>query len=88
MNKVPKRPVAMMFSSVSSRLLPGASGSKIVCASVTLTNPGSPPRGDASMCPSASLLASTTKGDRPTKRMACTSSAGISFLSERSRAGP
>jgi hypothetical protein len=88
MNSKPKRPVAMMFSSVSSRLLPGASGSSSVCASGTLTKPGSPPRGDASMCPPASLLASTTKGDKPTNCCACASSAGISFLSARSRAGP
>ena len=88
MNKVPSRPVAMIFSSVSSRLLPGASGKRIVCASSTLTNPGSPPRGEASMSPSASLLANTTKGDKPMNCTACASSDGISFLSERSRAGP
>lgn len=88
MNKVPKRPVAMMFSSVSSRLLPGASGTSSDCASNTLTKPASPPRGDASICPLASLLANTTNGDKAMKRTACASSDGISFLSDRSRAGP
>ena len=66
----PTRPVCTMFSSVSRRLLPGASGISRVCASRAFTKPGSPPRGEASRSPAAPRLDITTKGDKPTKRCA------------------
>ena len=81
------RPVPMTFSSVSRRLLPGASGISRVALSGAFTKPGSPPRGDASKWPSLPPLANTTKGDSSTKRRQRLSRRPSCFLRERSLAG-
>lgn len=60
----PARPVSTMLWTVSSRLLPVASGTARVNSSRTATNPGGPPRGVTSQLPSAAL-ATNTSDDRP-----------------------
>ena len=83
-NSSPTWPFCTMFSSVSSRLLPGESAMSRVPASSTFTKPGAPPRGEASIAPSGLELATTTSGDWATKRAQCASSCASSFFTERS----
>jgi len=78
------RPQAWMFCKVSRRLLPGASGISSVDSSTTLTNPGSPPRGEASQRLASSALASTTNGESAMKRLQCASRRRISLRWARS----
>src|SRR5262249_59119783 len=63
----PTLPVATMFSSESRRLFPGASGISRSPPSLTFTNPGSPPRGEASMLWSRSEVATTRNGESAMK---------------------
>lgn len=72
-----------MFTSESSRLLPGRSGMSSVRSSSTATKPGSPPRGEASTRPAASTDASTTSGERAMKRRQWASRASSCLRSVR-----
>jgi hypothetical protein len=84
MNNSPTPGRSTRFCIESRRLLPGESGMSTVCSSKTFTKPGSPPRGEASTRPSASVLAITRNGDSETNRRQCASSRSSCLRSERS----
>ncbi len=66
---------------LSTRLLPGRSGSSSVRSSRMRTKPGGSPRGLASTRPSASAVARTRKGESSMKRRQCRSSRGSTLRS-------
>ena len=68
MNTSPTSGLAVMFDSVSSRLLPGRSGITSVFRSVTWTKPGASPRGLTSL-PRSGWPVSYTHLTLPTKRI-------------------
>ena len=65
-----------MFRKLSIRLLPARSGIKSRFGPATFTNPGLPPRGEASTLPSEPEVASTQKGDIEMNLCACASMSG------------
>jgi hypothetical protein len=64
MNSSPTFALAIIFSIVSPRLLPGRSGMISVPSSMTRTKPGGSPRGDTSALPFASAVPMHRKGER------------------------
>ena len=69
--RIPIRPVATTLRTVSSRRLPGSSGSTSVVGPVTSQKPGAPPRGDSSQVPSSPTVATTANGDSAMKSLQC-----------------
>ena len=78
-NKVPTDGSKIIFSRVSSLLLPDRSGIIIVLSSCILTNPTLSPRGETSACPFLPLEDITTKGDKFMKFLECFSKLFITF---------
>ena len=83
-NRRPTFAFSVMFVSVSTRLLPGRSGMKIVLSSSIWTNPGPSPRGETSAFPSAFAVPIVRNGERPMNSREYLSSFGIAFWTARS----
>jgi hypothetical protein len=61
---IPTFGLTMRLLKLSTRLLPGRSGTSKVCGSSKETKPGASPRGEASGQPSASAVDNTRNGER------------------------
>ena len=72
-----------MFLNLSIRLLPERSGIRIKLGPATWTNPGLPPRGEASTLPSEPDVASTQNGDIAMNFLACSSISGRALAMTR-----
>src|SRR6056297_2267801 len=84
----PIRPVAITLRGPKPSEFPFRSGMASVVESITWTNPGGSPLGDASSRPSASHVATTTKGERSMNSRAVSSISVRSFTLTRSPGVP
>ena len=87
-NSRPTFGLAVMLAMVSSRLLPGRSGMRMVLSSMTWTKPGGSPRGERSARPCVSAVEMTRKGDRPMNWREYLSSAGRLLAEARCETSP